>query len=114
MSSIPPIITPPPPPPPPMPKTQAEWEVAHAKAWRDACKATAETIPQFVRVKKWWRSKTMLLGSFATIIGIVLEVLTAEREMATAALGTAAPWIIIGLGLAIKFLRWKTSTGVVK
>lgn len=112
------VITPPPPPPPPRPASfigsDEEWAALHAETWKSACRAVASSVSPFVRVKAWWRSRLMWLGAVTTLLGIVLEVLAAEREMALAALGSAAPWIIIGLGIAIKILRWKTSTGIVK
>lgn len=114
--SVPIIITPPPPPPPPPPVEKSGEELNRwywEAAWRLAYLAGRAESPMYA-VKRWWQSKTLWLGSAAIVGGLVLDVLAAERQMALQAFGEYGPAIIIGLGIAVNLLRWKTTTGIRK
>lgn len=117
------VINPPPPPPPPPSLSSvdpAEWESAWNDLWQQACVAVQAQTPAVVSiapaipVKPWWRSRMMWLGIAATAAGLVLEVLTEEREIALQAFGVYGPPVILGLGLVVKFLRLKTVSAVGK
>lgn len=109
------IITPPPPPPPPpverkgVSVEQWYWEEGH----RIGYLAGRAESPLYV-VKRWWQSRMLWLGTAAIVGGLVLDVLAAERQMALQAFGEYGPAIIVGLGVAVNWLRWKTTTGVSK
>ena len=111
------ILTPPPPPPPPPPPVEKSAEELNRWYWEEAYRlgyVSGRAESPMVAVKRWWQSKTLWLGSTAIVGGLVLEVLLAERQMALEAFGQYGPAIIIGLGIAVKVLRWKTTTGIRK
>jgi len=111
------IISPPPPPPPPPPVERLPGQSLEAWYWAEGYRRgylAARAGSPLVAVKRWWKSRMLWLGSSAIVGGIVLDVLAAERQMALQAFGKYGPAIIIGLGVAVNLLRWKTTTGVSK
>lgn len=110
------IVTPPTPPPPPppverkgMPLEEWYWDEGYRLGY-----LAARAESPLILVKRWWQSRTLWLGTAAIVGGLVLDVLAAERQMALQAFGQYGPAIIIGLGVAVNLLRWKTTTGVSK
>lgn len=108
------IDEPPKPPPPPREKSGEELNRWY---WEEGIRLgylAAKAESPMVAVKRWWQSRTLWLGTVAIVGGLVLEVLIAERQLALDLFGQFGPLIIVGLGIAVKVLRWKTTTGIRK
>lgn len=108
------IDDPPPPPPPPREKSGEDlnkwyWEEGYRRGY-----LAAKAESPMIAVKRWWQSRMIWLGSVAIAGGLALDVLAAERQMALQAFGEYGPVIIVGLGIAVNVLRWKTTTGIRK
>ena len=114
------IITPPPPPPPPQnPQLSAVdlnawyWD----RAYRAGYLAAANASP-LVQVKRWWKSKTVWLGTSLTAIGAAAKVAVvwafAEKDLVVSAFGSYGPAVFLAFGAAVVALRLVTKGGLTK
>lgn len=115
--STPIIIGPPPPPPPPPQKLaagQTEWEYLWGEAWRQA----QLSCTHMYAVKRWWKSKTLWLGSSLTALGAAAKVAAvwafAEKDLVVSAFGAYGPAVFLGFGVAVVALRLVTKGGLTK
>lgn len=113
------IITPPPPPPPPGNQLAAVdlnawyWDAGYRAGYLAAANASP-----LVQVKRWWKSKTVWLGSSLTALGAAAKVAAvwafAERDLVVSAFGAYGPAVFLGFGAAVIALRFVTSAKVSK